>query len=147
MKTKSCGTFLNILFLLLLSGNSFSQSENTPKDSIDLVLRDCLDYFTASYDLVGCMDDAADAWDDALNEIYQKLIKTLLPEEQELLRISQRAWIEYRDKEMAFVNQIHAASEGISSSSLEFSKLQRKMELTRSRVLELRGYYGEYYPE
>ncbi len=41
--------------------------------------------------------------DKKLNQIYQQLIKSLQPQEQQMLRDAQRTWVAFRDKHCAFV--------------------------------------------
>jgi|SRR5688500_11075173 len=137
MKRKTPFVFA-VTFLVLISGKGFTQTDSVAVDSIDLALQQCREVNITTHGLIACMDEAAAAWDKELNKIYQQLMKTLSVEQQELLRVSQRAWIEYRDKEMAFVYRFYD-DPGLS---WDYVKRGREMELTRARVLELRSYCG-----
>src|SRR5688572_3527162 len=95
------------LFFVLVCSPLWAQQEGEHKDSIDLALETCLDTNITTYDMIMCMDDAAFAWDKALNEAYQQLMQTLSEDQKQLLKESQRQWIIYRDKEMTFINDLY----------------------------------------
>lgn len=71
--------------------NQYSTTYNTCMDNsggITVNIRDCTSAETKIQDA-------------RLNSIYQQLIKTLPPKSKTKLRNAQRAWIKYRDKEVA----------------------------------------------
>jgi len=49
--------------------------------------------------MVACTGDAIRAWDKRLNEVYQQVVAGLDAKSQELLRVSQRRWVAFREAE------------------------------------------------
>src|SRR5690554_4212191 len=81
---------------------------------IDKELQDCLNlkenYTTKG--MIDCVNSATTKWDVELNKTYKKLLSLLTVEQKEKLKIAQRKWIEYRDKEIAFSIQIYSDMQG-----------------------------------
>ncbi len=71
--------------------------------------------------------------DGELNRVYKKLLLQLGTERQELLRDAQRAWLEYRDKNAAFV-----ASDFQNGTLHPLLEVSERASMTQRRVEELR---------
>lgn len=86
--------------------------------------------------------DAEKEYDRLLNKYYQRLIGKLDPEDREILRQSQRNWIEFRDSERD-VNQMltkwHYSGGGTIQTTIS---AWYHLEITRRRVIELYRYLG-----
>jgi len=49
--------------------------------------------------MVECTDEAIQAWDKRLNEVYKRVMADLDPKSRELVRASQRRWVAFREAE------------------------------------------------
>jgi uncharacterized protein YecT (DUF1311 family) len=129
---------LTLTIILFCSLNLvFGQTDN--KHNIDIELQNCLDssenYTTKG--MTDCVIQATVKWDKELNKNYQKLLTLLTAEQKEKLRIAQRQWVAYRDKEIELSNQIYSDMEGTMWIPIS---AETKLELTKQRTLVLEGY-------
>lgn len=128
-------TLTVILFCIL--NLAFGQSEK--EYPIDIELQNCLDsnvnYTTKG--MTDCVVQATEKWDEKLNENYQKLLTLLTAEQKDKLIIAQREWIEYRDKEIEFSNQLYYDMQGTMWIPVA---AETKLNLTRKRTIELESY-------
>jgi uncharacterized protein YecT (DUF1311 family) len=87
---------LLLLFLLL----SFPALAADP-DPLDAALDACLakPEGSSTPGMVECTGDAIRAWDKRLNEVYQQVMAGLDSKSRELLRVSQRRWVAFREAE------------------------------------------------
>ena len=106
---------------------------------IDKELQACLDssenYTTKG--MTDCVRMATEKWDTKLNKAYKELLDLLTAEQKEKLKIAQRQWIEYRDKEIEFSNQLYYDMQGTMWIPVA---AQTKLGLTRKRAIELESY-------
>ena len=86
------------------------------------------------FDMNQCADKGYQAADQALNDVYRKVV-TAQEGDAAKLKAAQRAWIAFRDSECAFET---ADSEGGSIQPMEFSMCLTK--LTAARTKELNSY-------
>ena len=86
--------------LLLLSLLSFPALAADP-DPLDAALDACLAKPEAlsTPGMVECTDEAIQAWDKRLNEVYKRVMADLDPKSRELVRASQRRWVAFREAE------------------------------------------------
>ena len=86
--------------LLLLSLLSFPALAADP-DPLDTALDACLAKPEASSTpgMVDCTDEAIQAWDKRLNEVYKRVMADLDSKSRELVRASQRRWVAFREAE------------------------------------------------
>ncbi len=128
-------TLTAILFCFL--NLAFGQIDR--EHPIDIGLQNCLDssenYTTKG--MTDCVVRATEKWDEELNRSYQKLLTLLTIEQKEKLKIAQRDWVEYRDKEIEFSNQLYYDMQGTMWIPVA---AQRKLELTRERTIKLESY-------
>jgi uncharacterized protein YecT (DUF1311 family) len=73
--------------------------------------------------------------DGELNQVYRQLLSQLGSKRQELLRKAQRAWIEFRDKNAAFV-----ASEFLDGTLYPLLEVSERTAMTERRVEDLRDH-------
>jgi uncharacterized protein YecT (DUF1311 family) len=124
-----------ILFCIL--NLAFGQTEK--EYPIDIELQNCLDssenYTTKG--MTDCVVRATEKWDEELNKSYKELLALLTAEQKEKLKIAQHQWIDYRDKEIEFSNQVHTDMQGTMWIP---AAAKKKLELTKQRALEIEGY-------
>jgi uncharacterized protein YecT (DUF1311 family) len=82
------------------------------------------------------VEAAHDAWDDEINRIYGMIREKLPSGEMDALRTSQLAWIRYRDNEAEKTSREQDIDE-LKDTAI----LAKKMDLTKTRTLELIDYY------
>src|SRR5215472_12071127 len=70
-------------------------------DPLDTALDACLAKPEAlsTPGMVECTDEAIQAWDKRLNEVYKRVLAELDPKSRELVRASQRRWVAFREAE------------------------------------------------
>jgi uncharacterized protein YecT (DUF1311 family) len=78
------------LVVSLLIGSAPMQVPRTPCDAPNLTQEQ----------LETCLDKESAAADDELNRVYKQVLASFSPYAQEALRVSERAWIKYRDADM-----------------------------------------------
>ena len=124
--------FLIMFFLSPLG--LFAQSEN----SIDSELTACMDKDPSTHGVLKCIDNAYKKWDDELNNYYQKLMNLLDDGAKDKLKEAERKWIEYRDLEFKNIESIYSKKEGTMYLPMQAID---KMDIIKSRALQLRDYY------
>ncbi len=109
---------------------------------IDKELQDCLNlnenYTTKG--MIDCVNTAITMWDIELNKTYKRMLDLLTVEQKEILKIAQRKWIEYRDKEIEFSNQIYSDMQGTMWLPIS---ARTKLDLTRQRTIDLENYIAD----
>ncbi|HEX4166819.1 MAG TPA: lysozyme inhibitor LprI family protein [Bryobacteraceae bacterium] len=141
MKVSTTGAVLTFALLL---GTNTAPAQDT-KDPIDKAMDACLAGPGGNNTVgqVDCAAKAAASWDRELNQVYQKLLKTLDPSSQTLLRNSQRQWLAFRDAEKKFGAGPWRAKQG---TMVQVTLELVNVEILRSRVLTLRDYAGSGNP-
>lgn len=131
---------MKILLTIILTTFSvitYGQVDSTYQ--IDKELQDCLDssenYTTKG--MTDCVSKATLEWETELIKKYRKLLDLLTEEQKEKLKIAQREWIQYRDKEIEFINQLYYDMQGTMWIPIA---AQTKLSLTRKRTIELESY-------
>lgn len=127
---------LLIILLTLFSITTHGQTDST--NHIDQELQDCLNssenYTTKG--MTDCVIKATEKWDTKLNKTYKDLLELLTLEQKERLKVAQREWIEYRNREIEFSHQVYS-NRGTMWIPVAAEK---KLELTRQRTFELESY-------
>jgi len=125
--------------LLLITCWAYGQEEEE-KHPIDQALEECMgtpDGGT-TIGMIGCMQEAEEAWDKELNRVYKQLRSILSEEEKAALLKTQRAWLAYRDAEFEFNGEYHGNMQGTMWGIVA---VNRQMDIVKARTLELQGYY------
>lgn len=116
-----------------------SPEEPGARDPVDDALKACLaepeNETTAG--MLGCTDAAYRAYDRRLNEVYQATIKGLDPKSADLLRASQRLWVQFREAERKALAGPWTADRG-SMVSLEVAAAH--VDAVRERIREIEVY-------
>jgi len=129
-----------LLLFLLFTSISFGQNVPLKEHAIDASLKECLaaPEGTSTAGMIACTITAKNAWDAEMNKYYKRLMDVLNPDEKLKLKESQRHWIAYRDKEMAFSSAVFANKEGTMWRVIAASN---NLEIVKKRAQELTGYY------
>jgi uncharacterized protein YecT (DUF1311 family) len=117
--------------------NSGSPDVSYPLDGF---LDQCLDQpnhgSTASQ--VECTNQAAQRWDQEMNQDYQRLASRLPPKAQALLQDAQRCWLRYRDADQLLIDAAYETTKGTMYVPMQaYSHLR----LIRERSLVLKSYF------
>jgi uncharacterized protein YecT (DUF1311 family) len=131
---------LIVLFTIVIHIASAQTSED--ENIIDKRWKDCIDkdenQTTAG--MVECTVRAAEEWEKELNKNYNLLMGKLNTEEKEKLRLAQRNWLAYRDKELEFAATMYTNLEG---TMWRIAIADRRANLTKQRAVELKAYYDD----
>ncbi len=106
-------------------------------DPIDAAMQSCLDTKVSTLEMTGCIQTADRKWDDRLNRVYGRLMKSLDPASRAQLVTAQRAWLDYRTKDIAFVGGPWRQSTGTLA---QITIASARLEELRARVLTLETY-------
>jgi uncharacterized protein YecT (DUF1311 family) len=132
---------ISTLFFFSFSIIAYSQGQpSVVKHPIDVQLSACLDSTEnqTTADMVLCTIRAEETWDIELNKYYNLLMSVLSKDEKEKLKLTQKAWLDYRDKEFSFSGTVHSNLEG---TMYRIFAANRMMEIVKQRAEELRIYY------
>ena len=127
----------NLLYAQKIEYNNLSESA-LEEYSIDAKLDKCLDDDYSVQAMIICLNEAYDDWDTALNQYYRLLIKQLDYTAQIELRDAQKAWINYREIEFAFMDNLYGQIDG---SMYRVIAIGDKVDFVKRRTLELKAYY------
>ncbi|MBF4472728.1 lysozyme inhibitor LprI family protein [Flavobacterium sp. HJJ] len=128
------------VFFMFLSFFAISQTQKKNEKSIDKIESNCLNKSEISNaEMCNCTIKARESWDKELNKYYG-LLKTKLPKEAfEILKESQKQWINYRDKEYLFISKFYYE---VKEGTMWFTVAEnKKKEIVKERTLELEEYY------
>jgi uncharacterized protein YecT (DUF1311 family) len=132
-------TLLSVLLSFILTLSAGAQ-EGKKEHPIDQWLAKCIQRDESTAGMRNCTAQAYDMWDKELNKAYKSLMNKLSPDGKKALKISQLAWIKYRDAESKFNDEVTALKGGTlyllmgDSSRLEMVK-ERTLELQRFIVI------------
>jgi uncharacterized protein YecT (DUF1311 family) len=102
--------------------------------AIDAWLNDCMKKNPSTTGVNDCLGQAFEKWDRELNRVYRELNGRLNAEAKAVLRETQRAWIAFRDRELAFLARFYGGLDGTMYGSMLAAD---RVELVRRRVMEL----------
>ncbi len=94
-----------------------------------------LDYSTLG--MVNAMNDTESEYDKLLNKYYQLLVKKLNDTDKEVLKQSQRNWIQYRDSERKLNSQLANEEYTGGGTMQRVVVASRYADITKQRVEEL----------
>ena len=131
---------LLISVLMLSSYPLFAQEAEEEKHWIDVKMEQAIDKDGSTAGMITATDAALKDWDKELNKHYQKLLTNLDDKAKAKLRESQRAWIQFRDKEIALIQAFYSKIDGTMFRVISASAV---MELTHKRAVSL-SYMAEF---
>jgi uncharacterized protein YecT (DUF1311 family) len=132
---------LTLAFLMFIPFVGFAQTTKQ-EHPLDKQFAACLDSAEnqTTIGISACAVRAREAWDKELNMNYKLVMSKLSKEAQEKLKQAQRNWIAYRDKELELCYSLYGSLEGTIWSNVSAN---RQAEITRTRALELKAYFGD----
>jgi uncharacterized protein YecT (DUF1311 family) len=119
------------IYPLLLS------TDGAAKHPIDVWLSGCMEKNPSSQGVNACLGQAFEKWDLEMNRVYRELSGQLSIESVVVLREAQRAWIAFRDREMAWLAKFYGGLAGTMYSNMQAAD---RVDLVKRRVLELASY-------
>jgi uncharacterized protein YecT (DUF1311 family) len=84
--------------------------------------------------MIQAISDADVQWDKRMNSIYNSLRKAMEPDEWKSLVSAQKAWINYRELQMASIEPTYSRMDGTMWRPVSASRV---MEITKERALFL----------
>ena len=124
------------LFLMTFDGAAPAPGKEHPTDSW---LKGCMETDPSTQGTNACLGQALVRWDSEMNRAYQELNGRLDAERRSTLREAQRAWVVFRDRELAWLGDFYGRLEGSMYGSMLAAD---RVEVTRKRALELDSLLG-----
>ncbi len=98
------------------------------------------DYSTTGMNLT--IEEMTASYDKLLNKYYNKLLKTLLPDDKKSLIKAQRSWINYRDAEMELIRAMTKDNYSGGGTMQSIVATEGNSNLIARRTAELFDYYN-----
>ncbi|MBV4357181.1 lysozyme inhibitor LprI family protein [Pinibacter aurantiacus] len=98
-----------------------------------------VDYSTAGMNMA--VEEQTASYDKLMNKYYNKLLKTLKPEDQKVLVSAQRAWLAYRDAELKLIGTMTKEEYSGGGSIQSSIAIGSYSELVVKRAIEIFNYY------
>lgn len=136
MSLKSRIIIVFLVTVVMLQMNYAFAGEEHP---IDKRLSACIEKNNTTDGMNSCADRAYEQWDEELNKNYKLLMGILSDEEREQLKISQMAWIKFRDAETKFRMDAFLDLEGTMYTNMAMAE---KLSIVSQRTLELKQLHG-----
>jgi uncharacterized protein YecT (DUF1311 family) len=124
-----------LLLLLLFSLPALAADQ----DPLDAALDACLakPEGSSTPGMVDCTDEAIRGWDKRLNKVYQQVMAGLDPKSRELVRVSQRRWVAFREAEREAMEGPWRQDKG---TIIRVLTADADLSATKERVQELQLY-------
>ena len=124
-----CGTLLSLPTLIAVA-------EET-KDPIDVQIERLTDKDGSTAGQMQAFDKGIELWDREMNRVYGELMKQLSPAGREALKVSQRAWLAWRDAQAKLIQETYGRAAGTMYRPMASAHV---METVKARTLQLRRY-------
>jgi uncharacterized protein YecT (DUF1311 family) len=98
-----------------------------------------IDYSTAG--MVTATGELADGYDKIMNKYYNKLLKTLSPEDKKILIAAQKAWLAYRDAEAKLIGTMTKETYSGGGTIQSILATDTYSQMIVSRTLEIFNFY------
>lgn len=131
-----------LILFFVATAAIYAQTENT--HPIDKKMSECMDADGSTMGMVACINEAYKSWDKELNKYYNKLIKTLAPAAQKMLKETQLQWIKLQQKNDAMISAVYSLQDG---TIVQIQISEAKMNFLKHRALELKYLYEGVSPE
>ena len=128
---------LALSYLTLWTSNSFAD----PDEKYQECLSEKSNFTTAG--MTKCTNNAAEEWDAELNKVYKELLSKLTPEGKQSLKLAQRQWIKFRDKEYQFISDMYDRKKFQGTMYIPV-RAKEVLTVTKRRALELKGYLNAH---
>jgi uncharacterized protein YecT (DUF1311 family) len=129
------GALVCLLTLLLPANLAASALEDPTADTLDRCLNDPAKASTAGQ--TECEAAATDDYDRRMNAAYATLMRKLPREAAQQLRLSQRAWLAFRDSDAKARDALYETRQGTMYVPMQASDATNAV---RDRALQLEGY-------
>lgn len=126
-----------IVWIVLAACLPLLNAERTVKHPIDAWLTGCMEKDPSTRGMNTCLGQAFEKWDLELNEVYRELIGRLSAESGAVLREAQRAWLVFRDRELAWLGNFYGGLDGTIYTTMLAAD---RVDLVKWRVQELASY-------
>jgi uncharacterized protein YecT (DUF1311 family) len=123
-------------FLDSETGKAIFLFRNFKSHPIDTVSNMCVNRNSSTVGIVDCGYKTLKLWDSYLNTVSQKLSSRLPERQQKLLEISQKAWIDFREKKIKYLQNYYNRSGTIWQIIL----IENLIEITKKRTFELESF-------
>jgi len=120
-------------------GNISLAEEREKQHTIDVWVDKCMEKAESDQQMVDCAVKNYQMWDKELNKVYKELFNKLDTKERELLKKSQHKWIEFRDAEFEFIDELYNLP-GLLNVVWRYGW---KVEIVRERALRLEKYLND----
>lgn len=139
------GRFKMPIFILFiaLSITSLGGIVDDYEKEISRLEKQCEEKMSKDYSTTGMVlatQEYYEELDKVLNKVYKELMITLDDKGKMTLRDSQREWIKFRDKEVAFAANLYSKKDG---SIWKLSTPNIMTNLMENRIRELASYIGD----
>ena len=108
-------------------------------DPIDAAMEKAMERDGSTGGMVEAISAAHQQWEEKLNALYNQLKKAMPSDEFAALQLAQRAWITYRDKQVAAYENSYSKMDGTMWGPMCGNAI---MSLIRQRAKELEGHLG-----
>jgi uncharacterized protein YecT (DUF1311 family) len=122
------------LALLFFSTACLSGEDKVKQDPIDRAMEAAMEKDPSTAGMIQAVSDAEVQWDKRMNSNYNSLRKAMEPDEWKSLVSAQKAWINYRDLQIASIEATYSKMEGSMWRPVSASRV---MEITKERALFL----------
>ena len=126
-----------ILLAVFLSMSGLAMAQTAKQERIDDEYAKCLTKDTSYSNICNCAFEAFGKWDKEMDRAYKKLLNEVKKEkDKSAIRLSQKAWLAYKDAEFACYNDI------FNQPGNKWSLLRQdgRIDIVRARTLQLRHY-------
>jgi len=132
-------TVLKYLIILcaVVSMNAAEAAESELKHPIDIWLEHCINSNPTTAGMNTCTAEAINKWDKDINKVYKELMSGLSVKQKAALKMSQVAWLKYRDEEYSFLDNFYSQFQGTMWSNVLMGK---KLSIIKQRTLMLQFY-------
>ena len=124
----------HLLGLFLLSTVCLFGEDAAKQDPIDRTMEAAMEKDPSTAGMIQAISDADVQWDKRMNSIYNSLRKAMEPDEWKSLVSAQKAWVNYRDLQIASIEATYSRMEGTMWRPVSASRV---MEITKERALFL----------
>ncbi len=107
------------------------------KDLLDVQIERLLAKDESTAGQMQAYDKGIDLWDREMNRVYGELMKQLSPAGREALKVSQRAWLAWRDAQARLIQETYGRAAGTMYRPMASAHV---METVKTRTLQLRRY-------
>lgn len=127
-------TLIIVFITLFYATFSFAQEQHP----IDKFLEDEISKDSTTAGMNNATLKAMGKWNIELNKYYKLLMGILDTKSTDMLKASQRAWVEYRDKEFENINNIFGQLQGTMYTTVA---IDNKLAIVKTRAEDLKQYY------